>query len=139
MFLSYSQFPYWPSEPPWIVYPGADAPAITTVVRRFNLWILGGYGIHTSVFPSAHVSGAVAAGFALKCVLGARPWLYRGVFVYTALVATATVYGRYHYAVDVMAGAMVGVAAAVLGNALLGFRGISGGKQARKEASRAYP
>jgi hypothetical protein len=122
LFLSYAQFPFWPSEPPWIVFPGADAPAISTIVRRFNAWILGGYGIHTSVFPSAHVSGAVAAGFALRRVLGEKPWLYRSVFAYTALVATATVYGRYHYAADAGAGVVVGVAAAVLGNALLGLR-----------------
>src|SRR5438094_471423 len=61
LFLSYAQFPYWPSEPPWIVFPGEDGPAVNTILRRFNGWILGGYGIHTSVFPSAHVSGALAA------------------------------------------------------------------------------
>jgi len=125
LFLSYAQFPFWPSEPPWIVFPGADAPAISTLLRRFNGRILGGYGIHTSVFPSAHVSGAVAAGFALRRVLGERPWLYRGVFVYSALVAIATVYGRYHFAVDAGAGVIVGVAAAVLGGALLARRRVS--------------
>ena len=62
LFLSYVQFPFWPSEPPRIVFPGEDAPTVDTLLRQFNHWILGGYGIHTSVFPSAHVSGAVAAG-----------------------------------------------------------------------------
>jgi membrane-associated phospholipid phosphatase len=118
LFLSYVQFPYWPSEPPRIVFPGEDAPSIETIVRRFNHWILGGYGIHTSVFPSAHVSGAVAAAFALRHVLADRPWVYRGVLVYAALVAIATVYGRYHYAVDAAAGVTVGIIAGILGQAL---------------------
>jgi membrane-associated phospholipid phosphatase len=122
LFLSYVQFPYWPSEPPWVVFPGEDAPTIHTVIRRFNQWILGGYGIHTSVFPSAHVSGALAAAFALKTAIRERPWLYRSVFVYAALVATATVYGRYHYAVDAAAGLLVGIGAAALGRALVGKR-----------------
>jgi membrane-associated phospholipid phosphatase len=115
LFLSYVQFPFWPSEPPRVVFPGEDAPSIDTLVRQFNHWILGGYGIHTSVFPSAHVSGAVAAAFAMKRIFKDRPWLYRGVFVYAALVATATVYGRYHYAADAAAGVVVGLIAAWLG------------------------
>ena len=123
LFLSYVQFPYWPSEPPRIVFPGEDAPSVETVVRQFNHWILGGYGIHTSVFPSAHVSGAFAAAFALKQALSDRPWVYRGVFVYAVLVALATVYGRYHYAVDAVAGVVVGIVAAVLGSFLLRWYG----------------
>jgi len=118
LFLSYVQFPFWPSEPPRIVFPGEDASAIDTVVRQFNHWILGGYGIHTSVFPSAHVSGAFAAAFALKRILGEHPWLYRAVFVYATLVAIATVYGRYHYAVDAVAGLIVGTTAVALGQRL---------------------
>jgi membrane-associated phospholipid phosphatase len=115
LFLSYVQFPWWPSEPPRIVFPGDDAPAVDTVVRQFNQWILRGYGIHTSVFPSAHVSGAFAAAFALKRVLRNRPWVYGGVFIYATLVAVATVYGRYHYAADAIAGVAVGSLAAVIG------------------------
>jgi len=122
LFLSYVQFPFWPSEPPRIVFPGEDAPTVDTLLRRFNQWILRGYGIHTSVFPSAHVSGAIAAAFAMKRVLRERPWLYRGVFVYAMLVALATVYGRYHFAADAVAGMVVGAAAAALGAALLRSR-----------------
>jgi membrane-associated phospholipid phosphatase len=119
LFLSYIQFPFWPSEPPRVVFPGEDAPTVETAIRQFNQWILGGYGIHTSVFPSAHVSGAFAAAFGLKRVLGERPWVYRGVFVYAALVAIATVYGRYHYAADAVAGVAVAIVAAALGRTLL--------------------
>jgi membrane-associated phospholipid phosphatase len=119
LFLSYVQFPFWPSEPPRIVFPGEDASTFDTLLRRFNHWILGGYGIHISVFPSAHVSGAFSAAFALKDVFAERPWVYRGVFIYATLVAIATVYGRYHFAVDAVAGVVVGTVAAALGRWLL--------------------
>lgn len=118
LFLSYVQFPFWPSEPPRIVFPNEDAPGVDTLLRQFNHWILGGYGIHTSVFPSAHVSGAVAAAFAMKYIFPDRPWMYRGLFAYAGLVAVATVYGRYHYAADAVAGVAVGMAAAWIGVAL---------------------
>lgn len=122
LFLSYVQFPFWPSEPPRLVFPGEDGQAVETLLRQLNHWLLGGYGIHTSVFPSAHVSGAFAAAFALKRVLGERRWLYRGVFIYATLVALATVYGRYHFAVDAVAGVAVGTAAAALGRWLLTYK-----------------
>ena len=65
LFLCYAQFPFWPSEPPRAVFPGQDMPTVHTALRSFNLWLVGNYGIHTSVFPSAHVSGAFAAAFGI--------------------------------------------------------------------------
>ena len=79
LFLSYAQFPWWPSEPPWAVFPGVDAPTVDTLVRRFNQWILGGYGIHTSVFPSAHVAGAFAAAFGADFALDLEPPITRAI------------------------------------------------------------
>jgi len=57
VLLCYCQFPFWPSDPPHTVF-GDDFPSYNSVIRRFNWWMLGNYGIHTSVFPSAHVAGA---------------------------------------------------------------------------------
>jgi len=115
MLLSYGQFPFWPSEPPRTVFPGLDMPNVDTVVRQFSLRIVGNYGIHTSVFPSAHVSGAVAAAFAMAYVFPRRRALILGYFMYAMAVAVATVYGRYHYAVDALAGIAVGCVALPLG------------------------
>lgn len=112
--LAYSLFPFFPSDPPRTVFAGADLPGISTVLRRFNLWIVGGYGIHSSVFPSAHVSSAFSAGFALLLYLPERKWFGWGMTLYAASVATATVYGRYHYAVDALAGLAVSLIAAGL-------------------------
>ncbi len=73
-----------------------------------NFWLLGQYGVNACVFPSGHVAGVTAAGLSV--------WAYLprvGVFFLIAAVsvAAATVYGRYHYAADALAGTMVGLAA----------------------------
>jgi membrane-associated phospholipid phosphatase len=111
VLLCYAQFPYWPSEPPRTVFPGEDFPSYNTVFRRFNWWMLGGYGIHTSVFPSAHVAGAFSAVFGMWSALPERKWVTRFLLVMAILIATATVYGRYHYLADAMAGFAMAVVA----------------------------
>ncbi len=108
--LSYSLFPYFPSEPPRAVFPGEDA-ALDNVFRRFNWWLLGGHGIHTSVFPSAHVSSAFAAAFGLLRVMPERRWPGGLMLALAGLIFTATIYGRYHYLVDGLAGIGVGLVA----------------------------
>ena len=102
---AYALFPYFPSEPPRIVFAGADLPSIVTDLRRFNLWILGSFSIHSSVFPSAHVSSAFSAAWGLLTTLPERRWIGWAMAIYGVCVSIATVYGRYHYAVDVAAGA----------------------------------
>jgi membrane-associated phospholipid phosphatase len=115
LFLCYAQFPFWPSEPPRTVFAGQDLPSVHTIFRSFNLWLVGSYGIHTSVFPSAHVSGAFAAAFGIAYLMPRRRLVVVAYFFYAILVAAATVYGRYHYAVDAAAGFLVGVFAFPLG------------------------
>lgn len=64
------------------------------------------YGrVHGAAFPSAHVSGATVA------LLGA--WRYRrrmftAFLPFYLLMLVSTVYGRYHYVADVLAGLLVG-------------------------------
>ncbi len=113
--LAYAQFPFWPSEPPRTAFPGEDFPGYLTIFRRFNWAMLGGYGIHTSVFPSAHVSGAFSAALALRRMLPERGWIGRLLLLLAISIATATVYGRYHYAADAVAGFGCAVLAEGLG------------------------
>ena len=82
-----------------------------TVFRRLNWEMLGAYGIHTSVFPSAHCSGAFCAPFAMRLALPEKQWVWRFLSVMAVLIATATVYGRYHYLADAAAGLAIAVAA----------------------------
>ena len=108
---AYALFPYFPSEPPRTAFPDADLPHISTFFRQMNLWIVGGYGIHSSVFPSAHVSSAFSASYALLAILPSKRWIGYGMADYAASVAVATVYGRYHYGVDAAAGFAVSLMA----------------------------
>jgi membrane-associated phospholipid phosphatase len=123
LLASYGQFAFWPSNPPRIAFPGDFGP-MESWLREINLLIVGGFGIHTSVFPSAHVSGAVAAIFGVGRIFGWKSLWTHGFVAYAALVASATVYGRYHYAVDAAAGIAVGVVGGVLALRLLrwGYR-----------------
>jgi membrane-associated phospholipid phosphatase len=101
---AYSLFPYFPSQPPRILFPGLDEPQVTTWVRRFNLFILKNGTIHLGVFPSAHVSSAFAAAWAMFLLLPERRLIGSLLVVYAASVSVATIYGRYHYCADVVAG-----------------------------------
>jgi membrane-associated phospholipid phosphatase len=111
---AYALFPYFPSEPPRIVFAGADLPNVVTALRRFNLWILGNFSIHSSVFPSAHVSSAFSAAWGLLATLPERRWVGWAMAAYGVCVSIATVYCRYHYAVDVAAGAALSFAGPLL-------------------------
>ena len=112
--LAYGLFPYFPSDPPRTLFAGSDLPNVMTPIRRFNLWIVGGYGIHSSVFPSAHVSSAFSAAWALFWLVADKRRFGWGMLVYALSVAVATVYGRYHYASDAAAGLAVSLIAAVI-------------------------
>lgn len=132
LFLCYGQFPFWPSEPPRTVFPGQDMPNVHSIFRDFNLWLVGNHGIHTSVFPSAHVSGVFAAFMAVAYLFPSRRGLKLAYFIYAAMVATATVYGRYHYAVDAVGGFFIGILSAPFGLWLVTRR------QRRRAASETY-
>jgi membrane-associated phospholipid phosphatase len=101
---AYALFPYFPSDPPRVAFGGNDMPHVTTAARQLNMWLTGNYGIHSSVFPSAHVSSAFSAAWAIFAFLPERKRYGWGLLLYAVSVAVATVYGRYHYAADAVAG-----------------------------------
>jgi len=108
---AYACFPFFLSEPPRTAFPGMDLPMIHHFLRRANLGVVNGYGIHSSVFPSAHVSSALSAAIGMIICLPEKPWFGRGLMIYAAMVSIAVIYGRYHYAIDSAAGIAVAIAA----------------------------
>jgi membrane-associated phospholipid phosphatase len=112
--LAYALFPWFPSQPPRELFPALDDPTVTTWVRKFNLWILRKGTIHVAVFPSAHVSSAFAAAWAMFLLLPRQRRFGWGLLIYAASVSVATVYGRYHYTADVLAGFVVSLSAAAV-------------------------
>lgn len=104
----YAIFPLFPLTPPRDFFHDVPGPRVQPVFRKMNFWLLGQYSVNACIFPSGHVAGVTAAGLSV--------WDYLprvGVFFLIAAVsvAAATVYGRYHYAADALAGAVVGLAA----------------------------
>ncbi len=112
--LSYGLFPYFPTRPPRLAFPAVGFPVAQDVFRSFNLFLLRKATIHSGVFPSAHVSSAFAAAWAMFLVLPRRKTLAWGLLVYAFSVAVATVYGRYHYAADAVAGFAISLIAAAI-------------------------
>ncbi|MCX7604781.1 MAG: phosphatase PAP2 family protein [Bryobacteraceae bacterium] len=107
---SYALYPFFPSEPPRSVFPADDLP-LMSALRAFNLRILGAYGIHMSVFPSGHAAAAFSCAFAVRRLLPERPAVGLAFLVLAVLIAVATVYGRYHFAVDTAAGLLMALGA----------------------------
>lgn len=74
--------------------------------RRFNLRLLGTASIQVNTFPSGHAAEALAA--ALLVVDAPLPWIV-WMFFGAASVSGGAVFGRYHYALDAIAGWLVAV------------------------------
>ena len=73
-----------------------------------NLWVLDRLSVQVCLFPSAHTAGVTATALAVRAYMPRLGIL----FCIAALsVAAATVYGRYHYLADAVAGMLVGVIA----------------------------
>ena len=106
-YACYITLPWLVSRPPRLVQGDAVDVALTAVMR-LNRRVLGSVGHGLNTFPSGHVAVAVAAAMA-----AGRVWPAAGVVlgVVAAAVALGAVAGRYHYFVDVVLGAGVGVTA----------------------------
>ena len=111
---SYALFPYFPTEPPRYAFPDISPPTVVTWIRQWNLSLLNNTTIHSGVFPSAHVSAAFSAAFAMIFLMPKRQWDGWVLLFYAVSIAAATVYGRYHYAVDALAGFGISLLAAAL-------------------------
>jgi len=92
---------------------GGPATWLMDLIERFGR-------VHGAAFPSAHVAGAFAA------LLGAwryRRWLFWIHLPLLILMIVSTVYGRYHYLGDGLAGLLLGLAAFYAGHWLMNRRG----------------
>lgn len=113
----YGLLPFIQTEPPRRVRKTAPVPLGR--VRRFNLWILHYASIHANTFPSAHVASSMACALVLLHLSAPVGLAFLALGISIALGAVA---GRYHYAADVILGALVAfVAETIAGNFV--FRG----------------
>jgi membrane-associated phospholipid phosphatase len=84
-------------------------------------WIERHGRVHGGAFPSAHVAGTVVTWLT---AWRAAPLLGMWLTPLIVLLMASTVYGRYHYGVDVLAGAFVGALGFTAARALTGRRGV---------------
>jgi len=109
----YAIYPLFPLTPPRVLFNDVPRPPVPPLLRHMNLWVLDRFSVQACVFPSAHAAAVTATALAVRASLPRLGIL----FCIAALsVAVATVYGRYHYAADALAGVLVGVAAFVISN-----------------------
>jgi membrane-associated phospholipid phosphatase len=76
--------------------------------------------VHGAAFPSAHVAGSMVALLAARRY---KPWLFWICLPFFLCMCAATVYGRYHYVADVLAGIAVGALGGALGQWILQSKG----------------
>jgi membrane-associated phospholipid phosphatase len=105
---SFVVFMVFPVDGPRFLVGAAAAPA--GPIRSATLWLLESASSRGTAFPSSHVAASVAA--AICALRFQRPAGYLVAVVAVGLTV-GTVYGGFHYAVDAVAGLVVGVAAAV--------------------------
>jgi membrane-associated phospholipid phosphatase len=104
----YAVYPFFPLTPPRVLFGDVPGPHIEPLLRRLNFWLLDRYSVQACIFPSGHVAAATAVALAVR---KHAPRLGTLFLFLAASVAIATIYGRYHYAADALAGALVGVTA----------------------------
>ena len=109
-YACYLTLPWLVSRPPRLI-ESRTRDVEPSSVSRANVRLLGRVSHQLNTFPSGHVAVSVAAAISAGTV-----WPAAGLVFGTAAVAVTAgaVAGRYHFAVDVLAGAAVGVIATVL-------------------------
>jgi membrane-associated phospholipid phosphatase len=106
-YACYAMVPFFQTLPPRVreesrAFGAAGQPRGPLGV--LNLFILERASIHANTFPSAHVAASVGAALA---VLRHLPWAGAVFLWIAASIAAAAVLRRYHFALDVLAGALV--------------------------------
>ena len=99
-FVTYALLPYVQVTSPRLAFPGADLPHYSGISRRFTIWLLNRLDISTSVLPSGHVAVALSSALGMFAALPRRPIFGWCALALAGLVYLATIYCRYHYAVD---------------------------------------
>lgn len=114
-FASYVVFILFPVEGPRYGFPPIGGEIAEGALHDLVHAILEGGSSRGTAFPSSHVAASGAA--VLAAGREDRRWLWLLLLPWIALTV-GTVYGRFHYGVDALAGVAVGLAAVAAGAAL---------------------
>lgn len=100
-FICFAALPWIQTRPPRSLEPGE--PWVSSL-RAFNLRWVDRASIQVNTFPSGHAAEALAAAL---LVSNLRVGIFIWMLVSAAAVSAGAVFGRYHYAIDAVAGWMV--------------------------------
>ena len=102
-FVCFAVLPWVQTRPPRALEKAAPW---ASLIRRFNLQMLGAASIKVNTFPSGHAAEALAAAL---LVLGAPALVVGFMFALALAISAGTVFGRYHYAADAFSGWLIAV------------------------------
>lgn len=98
----------FPIESPYFALASLNPTALQGGAFTATIELIEHFGrVHGAAFPSAHVAGSMVAILAARRYKPRLFWLCLPFFI---MMCVATVYGRYHYVADVLAGLAVGAA-----------------------------
>jgi membrane-associated phospholipid phosphatase len=108
-FLCYGVLPWMPTRAPRAVE--GDRSNWRSAVRRVNLAVLSRGSVQWNTFPSGHTAASIATALAAGAHL---PIAGAVLGIVAVSIAIGSVVGRYHYAADAIAGALVAILAFAL-------------------------
>lgn len=106
-FACYGMLPWIQTRPPRIIGDAPETAEPPSCARRLNTVLLHRASIQVNTLPSGHAAGSVALAVSVLEVMPGAGLVFLAL---AAGIALATVLGRYHYAVDTILGALVGIA-----------------------------
>ena len=111
----------FPIESPYYTLAGMNSTPLTGGYLTATIGLIEHFGrVHGAAFPSAHVAGSMVA---IVASWRYRRWLFWVCLPFFICMCVATVYGRYHYVADVLAGIAVGAIGFAAGSWLMDQNG----------------
>lgn len=115
---------FFPIESPWFSMAGAWHGELRGGAFTAAINFIEHYGrVRGAAFPSEHVAGSIAA---LWGAWRHRRWLFWVMLPLVLCMCVSTVWGRYHYVVDVFGGMITGTLGYFIGAWLMGHRNALG-------------
>ena len=111
-FLCYGLLPWIPTRAPRAVE--GDRPLRGSTLRQVNLAVLSRASVQWNTFPSGHTAASIATALAVGTHVPIAGVVLGSI---AASIAAGSVAGRYHYAADAMAGAVVALLAFAMATA----------------------
>ncbi len=101
-FAAFAPLAFIQTRPPWAIERKPEL--ADRAIHRLASQMVQHLTIRVNTFPSGHAAGSLAVALA---IVGALPWPGALLLILAAGICVACVVGRYHYVIDVAAGAAV--------------------------------